>query len=149
MNKGIKVTEYDLIDSVAWANEGLEGLRRSVSEKEFKFYVDNTKDINSCSEDIKKVLENSNFIYNREKPTFEQLNQAVQDGKICEIVLDSRALRGKDGFSLHRVVVLGVEDKDIIFHDPALGPNEKVSIDKFKKAWLDAVSEPELCIYTR
>jgi hypothetical protein len=53
LDKGIKITDFDLIDAEAWANDGLEGLRKSISAKEYEFYLANTKDIDSYSEDIK------------------------------------------------------------------------------------------------
>lgn len=147
MNQDIKITEYDLIDSKAWADDGIEGLKKSVSEKEFKYYVENSKDINSYSEDIKQVFVHKNFTYFQQKPSFEDLEKALSNGHICEVVLDSRNLRDQEGFSLHRVVILGIDSEDIVFHDPAVGPACRFSISKFKEAWLEAVSEPELCIY--
>lgn len=149
MDKGVRVTEYDLIDSQAWANDGIEGLRKSVSEKEFDFYIHNTKNIESYSEDIKKVLTHPNFTYIQEKPRFEILERAVSDGKICEVVLDSRTLRDREGFSLHRVVVLGIKNGKVYFHDPAMEEKDEITIEKFKEAWLTAVNEPELCIYEK
>ena len=118
MDKGIKITDYDMIDFRSWADEGLEGLRKSVSEKEFEFYKTKTKDIESYSEDIKKVLEHENFIHKKEVPTFKALEEAFEDGCVCEVMLDSCALDQIDGFSLHRVVVLDIDDNNIVFHDP-------------------------------
>ncbi|HVZ67165.1 MAG TPA: cysteine peptidase family C39 domain-containing protein [Patescibacteria group bacterium] len=149
MGRGIKITDYDLLDAKTWARDGLEGLKKSVSEKEFNFYINNTKDINSYSHDIKKVLTNHNFFFFRQKPTFETLEKSINENKICEVVLDAGTLSGQNFFSLHRVVVLEVDDNKIIFHDPANKPNVEIGKDLFVKAWLEAVSEPELCIYTR
>ena len=149
MDKGIKITEYDILDYESWAKEGMEGLKRSVSEKEFNFYVENTKDIESYSFEIDKVLKHPNFTLIRKKPTFENLEKSIKTGKICEVVLDSRTLRDKEGFSLHRMIILDINGKEVIFHDPAQGPHIKVSKEKFISAWLEAVSEPELCVYER
>ncbi|MCR4324419.1 MAG: hypothetical protein NUV69_01905 [Candidatus Curtissbacteria bacterium] len=149
IDKDIKITEYDTLDYDAWAKEGLHGLKKSVSEKEFNYYLNNSKDLESYSEDIAKVLQHPNFTLVQKKPTFEQLEEAVNSEKVCEVVLDSRTLRDHDGFSLHRVVVLGINKDEITFHDPAFAPNTKVSKEKFIKSWLEAVSEPELCVYER
>ncbi|OGY23080.1 MAG: hypothetical protein A2172_05220 [Candidatus Woykebacteria bacterium RBG_13_40_15] len=149
MGRGIKVTKYDTIDYGSWAKDGVEGLKRSVSEKEFNYYVKNTKDIEGYSSDIAKVLNHPNFTLINEKPTFETLERAVSDKKICEVVLDSRTLKGKEGFSLHRVAVLEVDDTEVIFHDPAYEAYSKATKEKFIKSWLEAVPEPALCIYER
>ena len=149
MDKGIAVKEYDQIDYKSWADDGLEGLKKSISDKELKYYIENTKDIESYSSDIEKVLNNSNFTFLRKKPTFEILEEAVKSNKICEVVLDSRTLRDREGFSLHRVVVLDINNTEVTFHDPAYEPSTKAAKEKFIRSWLEAVSEPELCIYEK
>lgn len=149
MDKGIKIEEYDLLDYEAWAKDGLAGLKSSVSGKEFNYYLENSKDLESYAHDIRKVLKHPNFTLVTEKPTQKQLESAINNGHICEVVLDSRTLRDRDGFSLHRVVVLDINNKEVIFHDPAFAPNTKVSKEKFLRSWLNAVAEPELCIYTK
>jgi len=147
LDKGILIKEYDTLDYEAWAKDGLASLKNSVSEKEFNYYLENSKDLESYSSDISKVLQHPNFSLVRKNPTFEQLEEAVNGDKVCEVVLDSRTLRDREGFSLHRVVALAISDDEVTFHDPAYAPNTKVSKEKFIKAWLEAVSEPELCIY--
>jgi hypothetical protein len=149
MDKGVLIREYDTLDYESWAKEGVNGLKKSVSKKEFNFYTKNTKDINSYSSDINKVLQHPNFTLVREKPTFETLAEAVKSNKVCEVVLDSRTLRGVEGFSLHRVVILGLKGNQVIFHDPARDPYTKVDKERLIISWLEAVSEPELCIYER
>lgn len=149
MDKGVKITEYDMLNYEAWAKDGLSGLKNSVSEKEFKYYLKNSKDLEAYSADIQKVLAHPNFTLKREKPTLDQLVTAVDKGQVCEVVLDSRTLRDRDGFSLHRVVVLDISKSEVTFHDPHVEPDSKVSRNRFIKAWLEAVSEPELCIYRK
>lgn len=151
MNKGIKIEKYDLIDLEKWTKEGTEALRKSVSVKEFEFYKNNTKDLESLTEDIKKMMHHKNFIYHQEKPTFQQLEEALKREAVCEVVLDSHSLDNIEGFALHRVVVLEIKNGTVTFHDPRPVPRpfRKETIEHFRKAWLTAVNEPELCIYTR
>lgn len=151
MDKGVKVEDCDLIALQTWADEGIEGLKKSVSEKEFRFYQKNTKDLDKLTEDIRKVMRHKNFTYHQQKPKFSDLVAVYNKGYVCEAVLDSRTLDGKKGFSLHRVVILDVNGKDIVFHDPREKPRpaRKESIKLFCKAWLEAVSEPELCVYKK
>lgn len=151
MDKGVKVDDYDLIALQTWADEGIEGLKKSVSEKEFRFYQENTKDLDKLTEDIRKVMHHKNFTYHQQKPKLSDLVTAFTNGCVCEVVLDSRTLDGREGFSLHRVVVLDIDDKDITFHDPREKPRpaRKESVELFRKAWLESVSEPEFCIYKK
>ncbi len=151
MDKGIKIEDYDTIDYSKWAEEGIEGLKKSVPAKEFDFYLQGTKNLNSYGGLIYKVLSHKNFIYHKQKPKFEDLSDAFEAGKVCEVVVDARALRAKEGFSLHRVVIVKIENNTITLHDPSLnyGPDQKIDLDIFKKSWLEAVLEPELCIYAK
>lgn len=154
MGKGIKITEYDLLDLSLWAEQGIEGLKNSISEKEYNFIISKTKDINSYSDDIRKVLNHPNFTFKKQKPTWEDLEKAFREGAVCEAVLDSKTLNGQVGFALHRVVVLDIDndDKKITFHDPSKTnpkPAKEESIDLFKKAWLDSLEDPELCVYKK
>lgn len=149
----IQITEYDVLDYKAWAENGLEGLKQSVPEQEFNFYLKGTKNIDAYSSELKELVKNPNFTLIKRKPTFEDLKCHFQKGDVCEVVLDSRRLNNLDGFSLHRVVVLDITKEHIIFHDPNVNPTEKnigrkETIEHFKKSWLE-VEAPELCCYSQ
>lgn len=152
MNKGIKIIDYDIIDYEAWVKKGIEGLKKSVSKKEFEFYLNETKNLDAYSEDIKKVFNHKNFTFYKKIPTFFDLESAFKNGSICEVTLDARTLDKKDGFSMHRVVILDITNKNIIFHDPRLNEPKPARIESkelFIKSWLKAVTGPELCIYNK
>jgi hypothetical protein len=153
MNKGVRVTDYDLISLQAWADEGVKGLKKTVSSKEFQYYQKNSHDLETLTEDIRQVLKHPNFTYYKQKPTFPDLQKAFDNGGICEVVLNARKLDNREGFSLHRVVILDINEDSITFHDPRKPeesqPARKESIQLFVNAWLEAVSEPELCIYAK
>lgn len=151
MDKGIKVIDFDTIDYPGWANEGLKGLQQSISKKEFDWLVKNSDDLNILGKQINKVLNHKNFTHKKEKPKLDDLTLAVASGKICEVIVDSHTLDNIPGFALHRVVVTGIKDNHIYFHDPREipKPNRKETVKHFVKSWLGAVEDPELCIYQR
>ena len=149
MDREIKIEEYELIDYKLWAERGLEGLHKSVSDNEFNYYTKNAKDINIYPEQIKGVIGHRNFLHRQEKPTYEQLTKALAENKACTVVLDSRTLQGLSGFSLHQVLVLNANEDEVIMHDPLVGPALKTSKARFINAWLTAVSQPELTIYSK
>ncbi len=150
-HKGIKVTDYDLIDLESWVAEGRDGLKKSVSKKEFDYINSHTKDLNGLTQDIIKLDKNNNFVYHRQKPTMDLLYKEITNRNPAEVVLDSHTLDKKEGFALHRVVVTDIDDKEITFHDPreTPRPNRVEPVEDFENAWLQAVSEPELCIYSK
>lgn len=151
MDHGVKVTGYDTLDYDGWARDGIEGLKKSVSPKEFNFYLNNTKDLESYSRDIGRVLAHRNFSQHKKTPTIRELESAMARGNICEVVLDAGTLQGRDEFSLHRVVVLDVSPEEVVYHDPSRsgGSHQKTARDLFEHAWLTAVAESELCEYEK
>lgn len=151
MEKGIKITEYDLIDLAIWADGGIKVLKNTISKKEYEFITTKTKNIDSYSEDIKKILAHPNFTFKKQRPTWNNLVNAFNKGSACEVVLDSKTLDKKEGFSLHRVEIIDINNKYIVFHDPRKKPMpaRKESIKLFKKAWLEKLKGPELCIYEK
>lgn len=149
MDKGIKVRNHDLIALQQWADHGIEGLQNSVSAKEFQYYQQNTTDLAKVTKHIHKVLQHPHFIYQQQKPAFADLETALNLGAVCEVTLDSHTLDRIEGFELHRVVVLEVTETTVTFHDPRETPRpaRQETREHFGKAWLESVSEPELCIY--
>lgn len=151
MDRGIRITDYDLIDYEAWASKGIEGLKASVSKKEFQFYLENTKDLNAYTKDIQNIMRHKNFTYHRQKPALADLENAYKAGSVCEVTLDSGTLDGKKEFILHRVVILDVTPTEVIFHDPRKEPRpaRKEARAIFEKAWLHALDASELCVYAK
>ena len=150
MDRGIEVVDYDIIDLQTWARKGIDGLKENISKKELEYYIEHTKDIESYSDDIKKVLAHPNFTHKQAQPTMNDLLTAFNSGAVCEVTLNSASLDQLEGFTMHRVVVLDIDDKYIIFHDPRKNkflPKRKEIIKFFKKVWLEKIDGPELCIY--
>lgn len=150
LEKGIKITDFDSIDYEGWAEKGIEALRVSVPDDEYEFYVKNTFSLDAYREDIKKIITHKNFVYLRKKPVMSDLEGALENGSVCEVVLNSPTLSREKRISLHRVVVLEVSSESVIFHDPgSRGVNYKTERKLFKKSWLGELSAPELCIYKK
>ena len=153
MKQGVHVTNYDLIDYQAWANKGLEGLRLAIPETEFNYYVENTHDIESYTTDIQANFANPLFEHKQVKPTWDDLLREWNEGAVCNIVLNWKALDNQDGFGLHQVVILDITDTHIEFHDPRgkehEKPNRKETIEHFVYAWLETVDAPSLVTYKK
>ncbi len=153
MNRGVSVTPYSTIDYALWADQGLDGLKSMVSAEEFKYYTENTHDLNSYTDDIRENLAHQLFKIITRKPTWEDLEKEFTEGAVCNIVLNSRALDRVEGFVLHQIVILDIRKDEIEFHDPransAPRPNRVESIEHFKRVWLEATGDPFLCAYKK
>lgn len=75
--------------------------------------------------------------------TKDDIKNYIDDGWYVMLLLNSKALNDKEGYTGHRVLIYGYDDEGAIMHDP--GPNEnnntesrEVSWDKIDAAWGNA-----------
>jgi|GEM_PF-1236181 len=150
MDHGVHITDYDVIDYQAWLEQGVTGLKNSLPPDEFKWYQENTYDLNAVTRHIKLAFAHPNLTYTRKKPTWEDVLNEYQKPGICDVVLNSRALNHQAGFSAHRVVLIEITPKEVVFHDPnhdSSGAYRHEPIDHFKKA-LQSTESPALARYS-
>lgn len=153
MEQGISVTNYDLIDFTAWAENGTRGLKTSVPKKEFTYYKEHTHDLESYTKDIQKMVVNPCFKQYQRNPTWSDLVTEFDRDAICTVVFNSAVLDGKEGFTLHQVVILDITDTEVIFHDSRGGgremPKRHETHEHFCRAWLETTNAPSLTAYLR
>ena len=149
MDQGIHITDYDKIDYEGWANKGVKGLQASVPKKDFQYYKEHSYDLEEESKKIKLMLNHPNFYYIHRTPKWADVVTEHNRPGVCDLTLNSRLLNGRDGFSIHRVVLLDITDKEVVFHDPNpnwSGKNRRESLNFFKGVF-EAMEEPELARY--
>ena len=150
MDRGVYINDYDIIDYDRWAKDGVEGLKSSVPEDEFKWYAENTYDLNEVTKHLRGVFDHPHFTYKRSKPGWNDVVAEYKKPGICDIVLNSHALNHKEGFAAHRVVLIEITDTEVIFHDPnydGSGKYRHEPIVHFRKA-LEATESPSLARYS-
>lgn len=150
MDKHVFITDYDVIDYDAWANEGVSGLKSSIPEKEFKWYEENTYDLNEVTKQIRQAFAHPSLTYIHQKPTWNDVVAEYHKPGICDIVLNSRFLNRQKGFAAHRVVLVELTDKEVIFHDPnhdGSGEYRNEPIEHFRKAF-ENIESPALARYS-
>lgn len=149
MDKGIHITDIDVYDIKLWAKEGTEGFRKSFSAKEFQFYKDNTYDLDVISKQLSMVNNHPNFTYVRKKLTWDDVGKEFKKPGICDLTLDGRKLHREKGFSGHRVVLIDITDKEVIFHDPVKdnsGAYRHEPIEHFRASF-ESLDGPEIARY--
>ncbi len=150
MDQGVYITDYDVIDYDAWSKEGVSGLQNSVSPEEFRWYEENTYDLNEVTGRIQQAFHHPNFAYFRKKPTWEDVVAEYEKPGICDIVLNLHALNRKEGFAAHRVVLIEITSKEVVFHDPnddGSGKYRHEPINHFKRV-LESTESPALARYS-
>jgi hypothetical protein len=150
MNQDVHITDHDVIDLNAWATEGFAGLQKTIPPDEFKWYQENTYDFDGLTDDIKAMATHPNFTYIQHKPTWEDIVTEAAKPGICDLTLNSLALNHKEGFEVHRVILIEVSDEEVVFHDPnkdGSGAYRRESVAHFRKA-LEAIESPCLVRYS-
>ncbi len=150
MDHGIIIHDQDVSSNEMWLKDGVDGLRNSVSEKEFAFYEKNTYDLNQVTNELRKTSSHPNFTYTQKHVTWNEIIDSVKQPGICDMTLNGRLLDTGEGFSVHRVVLIDITDKEVIFHNPNVrgdGAYQRKPIVEFRKA-VESLSGPELCHYS-
>lgn len=150
MDRGVHITDYDGFAYDAWIKDGVEGLKRSLSTKEFAWYRDNTYDLDEVTEHIPKAFAHPNFTFLNRKPAWDDVLAEYARPGICDIVLNLQALNRQDGFAAHRVVLVELTGNEAVFHDPqrdASGAYRREPIEHFRHAF-ESFETPSLARYS-
>lgn len=77
------------------------------------------------------------FRFRPSVPDLNDLRELLRDGYLLVCNVNICALNGEDGYSGHFVLVYGVDESGIVFHDPGPPPGKsrKVPRDLFAGAW--------------
>lgn len=150
MDKGVCITDYDAIDYAMWSKDGVAGLEKSVPADEFRWYQENTYNLDEVTGHIRKAFAHPNFTYVRKKPSWQDVLAEYGKPGVCDIVLNSRMLNREKGFAAHRVVVIEITDDEVVFHDPnhdSSGAYRRESVSLFRKAF-ETMESPALARYS-
>jgi hypothetical protein len=150
MDRGVCISDYDIINYDLWAKEGVKGLKSSIPENEFKWYEENTYDLNEVTEHLQDVLKHPNFTYEQRKLTWDDIVAEYNKPGICDVVLNARTLNNGEGFAAHRVVLIEITKQEVAFHDPnhdGSGKYRHEPIEHFRKA-VESTESPALARYS-
>jgi len=150
MDHGAYITDFDTVDYEAFASEGVAGLKRTAAPAEFEYVEKNTYNLELESKRVKQALSHSNFTYIRRKTVWNDVLEEFNKPGICELTLNSRALKRESGFVLHRVVLIDITNTKVVFHDPnedSSGAYRREPLEHFRKVF-ESADGPELARYS-
>jgi len=149
MDLGIHIVDYDTIDYDAWSKNGVDGLKKSVPPQDFEYYKKNTYSIEDEAKYIKGALGHENFTYVRRKPTWDDVFREFAKPGVIDLTLDLSKLNNSKEFEAHRVVIVDISDKEVVFNDPDnnwQGENRAEPLTDFRQLF-EAMDAPELARY--
>lgn len=131
---GIRVRNIEHTDFTRLHAEGLSYLAEAFGKKNAEYYVRNSNVANIIG-DIPEFLRI--VPHESRKATIEDIVTALSDGHLIAAEIDAGALSESGKFSLHFVLLYGMDGNDILLHDPGLppGPSRAVPIQTFLKCF--------------
>lgn len=151
MDQGMFMTNYDSINYEAWASHGIKGLKADISDEAFKFYKEGTYDLEAESKQVTKMYIHPHFTYIQKNPSWSDVVSEHNKPGICDVVLNSCALNKREGYALHRVVILDITESEVAFHDPnkdGSGEGRRESLSHFQTVF-ESIKDAELTRYYR
>lgn len=133
-NQKFKVSHISLFDYERFIETGGQYLIELVGEEVGKWQIEHT---NIAQEQARaKELLRYGIVEKRE-PNLLDIKNLLDRGYLVRVLINSRAINNKPGYSGHAVTVFSIDEENIIYHDPGLPPipSRKVPISLFEKAW--------------
>ncbi|MDD4353907.1 MAG: peptidase C39 family protein, partial [Candidatus Nanoarchaeia archaeon] len=87
---------------------------------------------------IKKLKKHDLFI--NKKFEFSKISDELLKGNIVIVIINTKILEGLKGYNGHFVVITGIDDENVFYHDSGPKnptPNKKVKRALFESAWND------------
>jgi hypothetical protein len=151
IEQGAHITDYDVIDYNAWAREGLDGYRKSVSPENFRRITDLTYNINKDTEDLRKLYNTPNFKFIKKRLAWNDVVRNFQKPGICDLTINIKLLDNSRSSNNHRVILLDITTDEVVFHDSDnkfSGANRREPLGKFVEAFESVPDGAELCRYS-
>lgn len=135
--EGFDIRMISNFDIQRFANEGISYIEAK-NGKEFANIIaqhgniaEEQKRAAACLEKIEQGM------YQMREADLADIRQLLTDNYLVICAVNSQILIGKPGYLGHFLLIKGMNDREIIAHNPGLPPqeNQRISIDLFERAW--------------
>lgn len=132
---GLDIVMVEGFDGKDFIERGPEYLREVYAGETAEWQIENG-DIDKERADYQELYDHGISVQQR-IPTIGDIQKYMSDGYLVKVTLNSRRLKGLDGYLGHSVIVVSVDDESVILHNPGLPPtpNQKVTRKIFEAAW--------------
>ena len=139
---GFEVISVGAFDGKAFIKEGNAYLRRAFGGETAEWQIQNS-DIAQEQRLYRKYFKLPGIKDEVRIPTIAEMKTLLELGYLIISVVNSRKLKGKDGYIGHSIVIFDITDTNLHFHDPGPPPveNRQVTYNDFEAAWADPNEE--------
>ena len=133
VDNGYEVKRMTTVDYPAFAKKGIDYIRKSYGDEIADWQLENS-DVDGALEKVSEYLEKVQIV--KRKPTVEDIREAMEDGWVAKVMVDSGVLNDLGKYVGHTVVVTDYGLGSVTFHDSGLPPveNRIETIEKFTEA---------------
>jgi len=130
---GLEVRFYAKMDYNEFAERGVDYIRE-IYPNDADEMIKNS-DIESEIENAKEMIKHN--IFSNEKVELGDAEKWFNQNYLVVLLINSNVLRDKKGINGHFVVLTGLDEDNVVIHDPGLPPlkNRAVPKELFLKAW--------------
>jgi hypothetical protein len=115
VDQGFEVQHWDMHDWLAFRDEGMEYIRRTLGDDAVSF-LSKGYDIAAEQTTIDKFLTKVPIIKNH--PTVEDAEKLFNDRWLVRASVNGRTINNLPGYLGHSVIITGFEGDEVVFHDP-------------------------------
>lgn len=112
-----------------------------------KDYEQQMKFVDIVSFDWMVEMMREKQLFASRKTEFEEMIDWFKQSKVVFFPIDWNTLNNKSGpYAGHFVVLTGIEEDNVLIHDPDVGPYIKYPLEQIKKAWEHPVITDDLIV---
>ncbi len=135
---GFEVVMIEGFNGPAFIQEGGAYIKQAFGKEAADWMIEES-DLPKEQRAYQQLLETPDVIIENRIPDLQEVKHYLNDGYLTCIVVNSRKLNNKQGYSGHFIVAYHMNEDQIDFHDPGLPPLEgrTSGLAEFEKAWAD------------
>ena len=136
-SRGLHVVDHELFDAQLYAEDPRSALFNQNQDEEVTQSMLDGSNVELEKQRVADCLDNPAITFLNGRPTVEEVRLAVELEGAVFANLNSKALRGEEGYVGHMVLVLGFDGQSVSLSDPGLPPREydSVTLDQFRAGW--------------
>lgn len=135
---GLGVVDYELFDAVTFADDAYAALYQQTHDDAITREMLSSLNVPLEQARVKKCLTSPAVKFVQARPSLDDISLVHELGGLVVCNVNSKALKGEDGYLGHMVVVDEVTPDTVVLQDPGLPPvaNLRVTRARFNSGWL-------------
>jgi len=134
---GVHVHDISSWDNSAFLARRWDYMREKYGEEFTQLQIEQCPDFDFILACLHRIEKESDVTKEMRPATLQDIEHHLSNGAYVEVQINPRALRGAEGVLVHAVLIYGLDEKNIYWHNPGWPPKpeEEIPVASFLKAW--------------